>query len=219
MQLRRSQIVGLLGANGAGKTTFIKMLLGLYGIDEGELYLLEKPIRSGEDRRELKSKIGYVSQHFALYKDMTVRENLRYFAQMHRIDPQTAQERIEKYASALGYRQYMDSLPGELPLGINQRFSITAALLHEPVILFLDEPTSGVDTIARAQFWQIMELLKQKWGISILITTHYMSEAEYCDRVVLLKEGVKEADAFVEALYAAHPHARNFEEIFMEYYR
>ncbi|KYJ86741.1 ATP-binding cassette domain-containing protein [Sulfurovum riftiae] len=219
MQLRRAQIVGLLGANGAGKTTFIKMLLGLYAMDEGELYLLEKPIRSGEDRRELKSKIGYVSQHFALYKDMTVRENLRYFAQMHRIDPKTALERIEKYASALGYGQYMDTLPGELPLGINQRFSITAALLHEPVILFLDEPTSGVDTIARAQFWQIMELLKEKWGISILITTHYMSEAEYCDRVVLLKEGVKVADAFVDELYAAHPNAGNFEEIFMEYYQ
>ena len=219
MQLQSGEIVGLLGANGAGKTTFIKMLLGLYAMDGGELYLLGKPIRSGVDRRELKAQIGYVSQHFALYKDMTVRENLLYFAQMHRIDTKTALDRIERYASALGYREYMDALPGALPLGINQRFSITAALLHEPVILFLDEPTSGVDTIARAQFWQIMELLKEKWGITILITTHYMSEAEYCDRVVLFREGKKVADASVKTLYDKHPNAVNFEEIFMEYYR
>jgi ribosome-dependent ATPase len=219
MQLQSAQIVGLLGANGAGKTTFIKMLLGLYPIDEGELYLLGKPILSGNDRRELKAQIGYVSQHFALYKEMTVRENLLYFARMHAIGTETALRRIEKYASALGYLQYMDALPGELPLGINQRFSITAALLHEPVILFLDEPTSGVDTIARAQFWQILEMLKVKWGISILITTHYMSEAEYCDRVVLLKEGVKVADEYVDELYRQHPHAKNFEEIFLEYYQ
>jgi ribosome-dependent ATPase len=219
MQLNSGEIVGLLGANGAGKTTFIKMLLGLYEIDEGALYLLGKPIRSGRDRRELKAKIGYVSQHFALYKDMTVRENLLYFAQMHKIETLTARKRIEKYASALGYTEYMDTLPGDLPLGINQRFSITAALLHEPVILFLDEPTSGVDTIARAQFWEILRQLKQRWGITILITTHYMSEAEYCDRVVLLKEGLKVADAPVRELYKRYPHAKNFEEIFMEYYR
>ena len=219
IHLHGGEIVGLLGANGAGKTTFIKMLLGLYPIDEGELYLLGQQIRSGKDRQNLRAKIGYVSQHFALYKDMTVRENLLYFARMHAIGTQTALRRIEKYASALGYSDYMDMLPGELPLGINQRFSITAALLHEPVILFMDEPTSGVDTIARAQFWQIMETLKEKWGISILITTHYMSEAEYCDRVVLLKEGVKVEDAYMDELYRKHSHAKNFEEIFLEYYQ
>jgi len=219
LQLHSGEIVGLLGANGAGKTTFIKMLLGLYGIDEGRLFLLGRPIESGDDRRELKAKIGYVSQHFALYKDMTVRENLLYFGRMHKLPAAEVSKRIEKYATALGYRDYLDTLPGELPLGINQRFSITAALLHEPVILFLDEPTSGVDTIARAQFWQILGELKSTWGITILITTHYMSEAEYCDRVVLLKEGVKVADAPVKTLYAQHPKAENFEEIFMEYYR
>ena len=219
MQLQSGEIVGLLGANGAGKTTFIKMLLGLVAMDDGELYLLGKPIRNGADRRELKAQIGYVSQHFALYKDMTVRENLLYFARMHQIESTVALERIEKYAVALGYEAYMDTLPGALPLGINQRFSITAALLHEPVVLFLDEPTSGVDTIARAQFWQILRQLKARWGITILITTHYMSEAEYCDRVVLLKEGVKVADSSVSALYAKHPRAEHFEEIFMEYYQ
>lgn len=219
MQLRRGEILGLLGANGAGKTTFIKMLLGLYRIDEGELTLLDQPIRSGIDRQALKAKIGYVSQHFALYKDMTVRENLLYFAHMHQIPIGTALKRIERYAAELGFESYMNDLPAELPLGVNQRFSIAAALLHEPVILFLDEPTSGVDTPTRAQFWQILRRLKEQWGISILITTHYMSEAEHCNRVILLKQGQKIADDTVEKLYKTHPDARTFEDIFLTFYK
>ncbi len=219
MRLRGGDIVGLLGANGTGKTTFMKMLLGLYPIDEGELTLLGKSIRSSADRQELKAKIGYVSQHFALYKDMTVRENLIYFANMHHIPVATAIKRINRYAHELGFDAYMDHSPNELPLGINQRFSVAASLLHEPVILFLDEPTSGVDTIARAQFWEMLHRLKASWGISILITTHYMSEAEYCNRVVLMRQGRKIADDTVEKLYAEHPDAENFEEIFLSYYR
>ena len=218
MRMNRGEILGLLGANGAGKTTFIKMLLGLYPIDEGELTLLGRPIRSAEDRRALKAQIGYVSQHFALYKDMTVRENLLYFASMHRIPTEKARARIGRYAEELGFAAYMDHLPSELPLGINQRFSLAAALLHEPVVLFLDEPTSGVDAIARSQFWELLQSLKASWGIAILITTHYMSEAEYCDRVVLLKQGKKIADDTVANLYRSHPEARNFEEIFLHYY-
>ncbi len=219
MVLHSGEIVGLLGANGAGKTTFIKMLLGLYPMDEGELYLLGRRIESGRDRRVLKQKIGYVSQHFALYNDMTVRENLLYFARMHRLPLAKTKERIAGYAEELGFKRYLDHMPRELPLGINQRFSVAAAIMHEPVVLFLDEPTSGVDTIARAQFWQMMHQLKRKWGISILITTHYMSEAEYCDRVVLLKRGRKIADERVSDLHRAYPESRSFEEIFLELYR
>jgi ribosome-dependent ATPase len=217
--LKSGEILGLLGANGAGKTTFIKMLLGLYSIDEGSLTLLGKKIHNAQDRMTLKSKIGYVSQHFALYNDMTVRENLIYFANMHQIPFATANARIKRYALELGFDTYMDKFPTELPLGVNQRFSIAAALLHEPVVLFLDEPTSGVDTIARAQFWEILHKLKEQWGISILITTHYMSEAEYCDRVVLLKQGKKIADDTLENLYKSHPDANNFEDIFLSYFR
>ena len=219
MTLKRGEILGLLGANGAGKTTFIKMLLGLYKIDDGELTLLGKSIKSAEDRMELKGKIGYVSQHFSLYNDMTVHENLIYFANMHKIPFQTALERIDTYAKELGFDKHLDDLPTELPLGVNQRFSVAAALLHEPVVLFLDEPTSGVDTLARAQFWQILHKLKDKWGISILITTHYMSEAEYCDRVVLLKRGKKIADDTVENLYKNNPNAQTFEDIFLSYFK
>lgn len=219
MTLKSGEILGLLGANGAGKTTFIKMLLGLYRIDAGELILLDKRIQSAEDRTSLKGKIGYVSQHFALYDDMTVKENLIYFANMHEIPMSKAEQRIKTYSFELGFDKYMNFLPTELPLGVNQRFSIAAALLHEPVVLFLDEPTSGVDTLARAQFWQIMHKLKEKWGISILITTHYMSEAQYCDRIVLLKRGKKIADDTVENLYKAYPSAETFEDIFLQLYR
>ena len=218
MVLRKGEILGLLGANGAGKTTFIKMLLGLYPIDEGELWLLGKKIKSYKDRLELKSKIGYVSQKFALYKDMTIRENLIYFANMHRIPASKAMKRIEKLAEGLGFKDYLNYLPTELPLGINQRFSVAAAILHEPVVLFLDEPTSGVDAVARAQLWKLLHQLKQKWGISILITTHYMSEAEYCDRVVVLKQGKKIVDDTPENLHKKFPDAKTFEDIFVRFY-
>lgn len=219
IRLCRGEILGLLGSNGAGKTTFIKMLLGLLPIDGGELNLLGKRIETAKDRQELKSSIGYVSQHFSLYNDMTVRENLHYFASMHQIPMDIAIKRIARYSEELGFDGYMDAIPTELPLGINQRFSLAAALLHEPVILFLDEPTSGVDAIARAQFWQLLVALKEKWEIAILITTHYMSEAEFCDRIVLMRDGCKVADDTIPNLYNTHPNAKTFEEIFLEYYR
>jgi len=217
--LKKGEILGLLGANGAGKTTFIKMLLGLYSIDDGELKLFGQTIKSQKERQALKAKIGYVSQHFALYNDMTLRENLFFFANMHKIKLSTATKKIKEYAQGLGFYEYLDKFPTELPLGLNQRFSIAAALLHEPVVLFLDEPTSGVDTIARAGFWKMLHTLKEKWGIAILITTHYMSEAEYCDRVVLLKEGKKIADDTVANLYKEHPNATNFGDIFLSYFK
>jgi ribosome-dependent ATPase len=218
MKLNRGEILGLLGANGAGKTTFIKMLLGLLPIDDGELFLLGKRIESSHDRQMLKAKIGYVSQHFALYKGMSVRENLRYFANMHHIKPGLASDLIKKYANTLDFYRYLDALPTDLPLGINQRFSVAAAIMHEPVVLFLDEPTSGVDVVARAIFWEMLQRLKEEWNIAILITTHYMSEAEFCDRVVLLKDGKKIADNTVKNLYRTHPDAHNFEDIFLDYY-
>ncbi len=219
MVLKRGEILGLLGANGAGKTTFIKMLLGLLPLDEGELYLLGKQIKSGKDRQNLKNKIGYVSQHFALYEDMSVRENLIYFANLHKIPLRETQKKIDRLSTQLGFKNYLDSLAKELPLGIKQRFSVAVAILHEPVVLFLDEPTSGVDVVARAQFWKLLRLLKEKWQISILITTHYMSEAEFCDRVVLLKRGKKIVDDSVKNLSKLNPDAKNFEDIFLKYYR
>ncbi|BAF70831.1 ATP-binding cassette domain-containing protein [Nitratiruptor sp. SB155-2] len=219
MQLKPREILGLLGANGAGKTTFIKMLLGLLPIDEGELYLLGKRIQSASDRKTLKNKIGYMSQNFSYYKDLTIRENLLYFASMHTIALTKTLRKIDELSRSLGFASYLDAFPKDVPLGINQRFSLAAAILHEPVVLFLDEPTSGVDTIARSQFWQLLHELKEKWHISILITTHYMSEADYCDRVVLLKQGKKIADDTVANLYKKFPDAKDFEEIFFRLYK
>jgi len=218
-ELKSGEILGLLGANGAGKTTFIKILLGLHSIDKGGLELLDKKIKNSDDRNELKSQIGYVSQHFALYDDMTVRENMLFFASIHKIDTKKALKLIDIYSTELGFKEYLDEMPKSLPLGINQRFSLAVSILHEPKVLFLDEPTSGVDAIARAQFWELLKELKEKRGISILITTHYMSEAEFCDRVVLLKDGQKIADDTVENFYKKFPDAKSFEEIFLEYYR
>lgn len=219
MELRRGEILGLLGANGAGKTTFIKMLLGLYPIDDGELNVLEKPVKNASDRRYLKSKLGYVSQHFALYDELSVIENLFYFGRMHGLGLSELNRKVARFASALGFNEYLHALPPSLPIGIKQRFSIAAALLHEPSILVLDEPTSGVDAVARAIFWKLLHQLKNEWGISILITTHYMSEAEYCDRIVLLKDGRKIADDTVKGFYAKHPDAKDFESIFLDYYQ
>jgi ribosome-dependent ATPase len=216
--LKKGEILGLLGANGAGKTTLIKMLLGLYPIDGGELFLLGKKIKSYKDRIALKSQIGYVSQKFALYKDMTIKENLFYFASMHQIPKNEAQKKIEEFSELLGFKEYLNEFPKDVPLGINQRFSVAAALLHEPVVLFLDEPTSGVDTIARSAFWKMLKKMKEIWGIGILITTHYMSEAEYCDRVVVLKRGVKILDEEVKKLHKMYP-GRDFEDIFLEVYK
>lgn len=218
LTLKRGEILGLLGANGAGKTTFIKMLLGLYPIDEGELYLLGKRITSDKDRIALKNQIGYMSQNFALYKDLTLKENMLYFAKLHGIERSRALEKIDDFAKKLGFYDYLEELPQSLPMGINQRFSLATAILHEPVVLFLDEPTSGVDTVARAAFWKLLHKLKSSWGVSILITTHYMSEAKYCDRVVVLKEGKKIVDEEVRALMDRFE-GMSFEEIFLSFYK
>ena len=218
LEFKKGEILGLLGANGAGKTTLIKMLLGLYPIDKGELYLLDKRIKSYEDRISLKSKIGYVSQKFSLYKDLTIKENLDYFAKMHGLSINETNKKIKDYSNMLGFSEYLNSFPKEVPLGINQRFSVAAALMHEPVVLFLDEPTSGVDTIARSAFWRLLKQLKENLGISILITTHYMSEAEYCDRIVVLKRGIKIVDDEVENLHKKYP-GIDFEEIFLNIYK
>ena len=218
LKLKKGEILGLLGANGAGKTTFIKMLLGLYPIDGGELILLGKKIKSYKDRLELKSKIGYVSQKFALYDDLTIKENIEYFGKMHGLSKTQIKNKLQEYSHMLGFSEYLDFFPKDVPMGINQRFSLAVALLHEPVVLFLDEPTSGVDVIARATFWKLLKKLKENFGISILITTHYMSEAEYCDRVAVLKRGVKIVDSSVEELHQKYPN-KSFEEIFFELYK
>lgn len=214
--LKQGEITGLIGANGAGKTTLMKILLGLLPNDSGELVLFNQPIKSASQRNRLKLKIGYVSQNFALYKNMTIRENLLYFGTLYGIEKAMLNKKVAEYASLLNFEHWIDDFAVDVPMGIKQRFSLCAALLHEPMILILDEPTSGVDVVARELFWQILHQIKVKWNIAILISTHYMNEAELCDKVVVLKDGKKIVDERITDLYGQYPEKHSFEEIFLE---
>jgi ribosome-dependent ATPase len=219
LNLKKKEILGLLGPNGAGKTTFMKILLGLLPSDEGAIELLNIPIKSYKDRIKLKSKIGYLSQNFALYKRMTIRENLEYFGTLHGLKRNDIAKKIKDFLKMLGIERWIDHLAENVSFGVKQRLSLAAALIHEPYVLILDEPTNGVDVVAREFFWEILHKIKRNWDMSIVISTHYMGEAEYCDRVVLLKDGCKVADDTVKNLYKRFPAAKNFEEIFVNFYK
>ncbi|HAV4302148.1 TPA: ATP-binding cassette domain-containing protein [Acinetobacter baumannii] len=182
--VQRGEIFGLLGPNGAGKTTTFRMLCGLLPASSGYLEVAGKNLRTA--RAEARAKVGYVSQKFALYSNLTVLENLKFFGGAYGLSGKKLNQQIDK---ALGqYDLKPHSKSGDLPGGYKQRLSMAAALLHEPEILFLDEPTSGIDPLARRSFWySIGELANQ--GITIIITTHFMEEAEYCDRIAIQDAG------------------------------
>lgn len=218
INLKKKEILGLLGPNGAGKTTFMKILLGLLPCDGGSIELLNTPIKSYRDRIKLKSRIGYLSQNFALYKRMTIKENLEYFGTLHGVKKNEIEKKIKDFLKMLAIEKWINHLAERVSFGVKQRLSLAAALLHEPYVLILDEPTNGVDVVAREFFWEILHKIKRNWDMSIVISTHYMGEAEYCDRVVLLKDGCKVADDTVKNLYAQFPWANNFEEIFVNFY-
>lgn len=217
--LKSREITGLFGANGAGKTTLIKILLGLLSNDNGDLIFFNKKITGDKQRALLKSKIGYVSQKFALYKNMTINENLFYFGTLYGIEKNLLLQKIEDFSKMLNFEKWIDSYAVDVPMGIKQRFSLCVALLHEPSVLILDEPTSGVDVVARELFWEILHKIKENWNISILISTHYMSESGFCDKAVLLKDGKKIADDSVKNLYALYPDAIDFEDIFLKLHK
>lgn len=186
-QVTQGEIFGLLGANGAGKTTVIKMLTGILPPTGGEGWV------AGADLRKaggvIKERIGYMSQAFSLYLDLTVVENIRLFAGIYGLDKRETCERLEWIIRMAGLQGYESNLTGRLPMGVRQRLALGCALVHRPRVLFLDEPTSGVDPIGRRHFWDILSRLSREDGVAILITTHYMSEAEYCDRLALMYAG------------------------------
>jgi ABC-2 type transport system ATP-binding protein len=186
-QVTQGEIFGLLGANGAGKTTVIKMLTGILPPTGGEGWV------AGADLRKaggvIKERIGYMSQAFSLYLDLTVVENIRLFAGIYGLDKRETHERLEWIIRMAGLAGYESNLTGRLPMGVRQRLALGCALVHRPRVLFLDEPTSGVDPIGRRHFWDILSRLSREDGVAILITTHYMSEAEYCDRLALMYAG------------------------------
>ncbi|MEW9899103.1 ATP-binding cassette domain-containing protein [Chitinivorax sp. PXF-14] len=192
------EIFGLLGANGAGKTTAIKMLTGILPPSSGVGQVAGADMRTAG--RQIKERIGYMSQAFSLYMDLTVLENIRLYAGIYGLDRRQMTERTGWIVAMAGLKGHEHDLAATLPMGLRQRLALGCALVHKPQVLFLDEPTSGVDPIGRRQFWDILFHLSRVEGVAILITTHYMSEAEHCDHIALMFAGRVVADASPTAL-------------------
>ena len=199
--VRQGEIFGLLGANGAGKTTVIKMLTGILPPTDGQGAVAGADMRRAG--QAIKERIGYVSQAFSLYQDMTVRENLRLFARIYGVPGSRLVERIGRVVALAGLSGVTAQLVSKLPMGICQRLALACALVHGPRVLFLDEPTSGVDPVGRRRFWEILVHLARIDRVAILITTHYMSEAEHCDHLALMDAGRVIGDDSPAALKAA----------------
>lgn len=184
--VQRGEIFGLLGANGAGKSTTFRMLCGLLPVSAGEVQVAGLDLRHAAARA--RGRLGYMAQRFSLYVDLSVLQNLRFFASAYGLDRVRSKQRIAWALETFELTDYANASSGDLPLGFKQRLAMAAALLHEPDILFLDEPTSGVDPLARREFWQRINALAES-GVTVLVTTHFMDEANYCDQLVIMAEG------------------------------
>jgi len=184
--VNRGEIFGLLGANGAGKTTTFRMLCGLLPPSNGQLRVVGVDLRKAAAKA--RTRIGYMSQKFSLYANLSVHQNLTFFSSAYGLKNEQREHRIQWALQQFELEQVQDSDSGELPLGYKQRLAMACALMHEPEILFLDEPTSGVDPLARREFWNRTNQLATS-GVTVLVTTHFMEEAEYCDRLVIMVEG------------------------------
>jgi ABC-2 type transport system ATP-binding protein len=185
-EVRRGEIFGLLGPNGAGKTTTFRMLCGLLPATSGVLRVAGVDLRRA--RASARQKIGYVAQKFSLYGQLTVRENLEFFASAYNLHGSGKQDRIAWALQEFGLRSFVDLPSGQLPGGYQRRLAMATALVHEPETLFLDEPTSGADPFARREFWRRIVALADQ-GVTVIVTTHFMEEAEYCDHVAILDAG------------------------------
>ena len=184
--IQKGEIFGLLGPNGAGKSTSFKMMCGLAKPTNGTARIMGIDIT--KDPEKARSNLGYMAQKFSLYGSLTVRENLEFFASAYGIKFKNRASRVKEIIEVFGLKDYADQKSEELPLGLKQRLSMACALIHNPPVLFLDEPTSGVDVITRRDFWNHITSLARK-GVTILVTTHFMDEAEYCDRISLFYHG------------------------------
>jgi ribosome-dependent ATPase len=187
LTIERGEIFGFLGSNGCGKSTTMKMLTGLLPPSEGTASLFGQSVAAGS--LEIRQHLGYMTQAFSLYGELTVRQNLVLDARLYHIPPAKAKQRIAALVEKFGLGPHLDALAGELPMGLRQRLSLAVAVLHEPKILILDEPTSGVDPVARDSFWGLLIDLSRRQGVTIFITTHFMNEGLRCDRISLMNAG------------------------------
>lgn len=189
-QVKAGEIFGFLGANGAGKTTAMKMLIGISSPTSGKATVAGFDVY--KEAESIKKNIGYMSQKFALYDDLTVKENITFFGGIYGLTKKQIDQKRNELVTELGLQKVANSLVGSLPLGWKQKLAFSVSLLHEPKIVFLDEPTGGVDPITRRQFWEMIYKAAHN-GTTIFVTTHYMDEAEYCDRVSIMVNGKIEA--------------------------
>lgn len=185
-EVKRGEIFGFLGANGAGKTTAMRMLTGLSKPTSGEGRVAGYDIT--HEAEQVKKHIGYMSQRFSLYEDLRVWENLRLYGGIYGMSQWLIRERTDQLLTSLSFEARRDTLVRDLPLGWRQKLAFSVAVFHEPEVVFLDEPTGGVDPVTRRQFWELIYAASQR-GITVFVTTHYMDEAEYCDRVSIMVDG------------------------------
>jgi ABC-2 type transport system ATP-binding protein len=205
------EIFGFLGANGAGKTTAIRILSGLSSPTSGEVMVAGFDVK--KDAEKVKMNIGYMSQKFSLYEDLTVKENITLYGGIYGMKRQKIRERTSELLDKLNFHQFENRIIASLPLGLKQKLAFSVAILHDPKIVFLDEPTGGVDPVTRRQFWEMIYEAADR-GITVFVTTHYMDEAEYCDRISIMNEGrivALDTPAMLKSRY----NASTIEEVFV----
>jgi ribosome-dependent ATPase len=213
-RIERGEIFGFLGSNGCGKTTTMKMLTGLLPASEGTARVFGQSPDAHD--LETRKRVGFMSQNFSLYSELTVAQNLDLHARLYHLPPDKIADRVADLVQRFGLGEYLDDMSGELPLGIRQRLSLAVAVIHEPEMLILDEPTSGVDPVARDQFWELLIYLSRESGVTIFISTHFMNEAGRCDRISLMHAGKVLACDAPAALTAARE-AQTLEQTFIAY--
>jgi ABC-2 type transport system ATP-binding protein len=210
--VKEGEIFGFLGANGAGKTTAMRMLCGLSIPSSGEASIGGFDVY--REREKIKKNIGYMSQKFSLYEDLTVAENIRFFGGIYGLDAQRLKTKSREMIQTLGLESQKNKLVASLPLGWKQKLAFSVSIIHEPKIVFLDEPTGGVDPVTRRQFWDLIYAASER-GITIFVTTHYMDEAEYCNRISMMVDGkIKAMDS--PAKLKSQFSAESMDEVFFE---
>ena len=210
--VEQGEIFGFLGANGAGKTTAIRILCGLSYPTSGEIHVAGFDVY--RERERVKKNIGYMSQKFSLYEDLTVSENIHLYAGIYGLGRKQIASREEQLLERLGLTHIRNRLIGQIPLGWKQKLAFSVAIFHQPAVVFLDEPTGGVDPITRRQFWEMIHDATEE-GITVFVTTHYMDEAEYCDRVSIMVDGRIDALDTPAALKQQYE-SKNMNEVFLK---